>query len=260
MPMQDSFIDIRGCKVRMLRSGKGTPLVFLHGANGLPGWLPFMETLSKHHDVIVPEHPGFGQSDTPDWLDRAGDLAYFYLDLFKHLNLGKVHLVGTSLGGWIAAELAVRNDTVLASLTLVAPAGVRVKGTQMADIFLWSPEKMSRNLVHDPEMAARMMPVEMTEAQQMLVLKNRLTTARLAWQPRLHNPDLRKWLHRVSVPTQILWGAQDQLIPASYAQAWCDLIPSSRSTIFPSCGHLPHVEVTDLYCQTLTQFIREVTP
>lgn len=260
MPFQDTFINIRGCKVRMLRSGQGKPLVFLHGANGLPGWLPFMAQLSQHHDVIVPEHPGFGESDTPDWLDRTGDLALFYLDFFKHLGLNNVHLVGSSLGGWIAAELAVRNDTNLSSLTLVAPAGVRVKGSPMADIFLWSPEKMARNLVHDPELAARMMPGDMTQEQQMLVLKNRLTTARLAWQPRLHNPDLRKWLHRVSVPTQILWGSEDQLIPAAYAQAWCDLIPGSQSTVFPSCGHLPHVEMTDLYCKTLTQFIREVAP
>jgi pimeloyl-ACP methyl ester carboxylesterase len=219
-----------------------------------------MAQLSQHHDVIVPEHPGFGESDTPDWLDRTGDLALFYLDFFKHLGLNNVHLVGSSLGGWIAAELAVRNDTNLSSLTLVAPAGVRVKGSPMADIFLWSPEKMARNLVHDPELAARMMPGDMTQEQQMLVLKNRLTTARLAWQPRLHNPDLRKWLHRVSVPTQILWGSEDQLIPAAYAQAWCDLIPGSQSTVFPSCGHLPHVEMTDLYCKTLTQFIREVAP
>jgi len=260
MPFQDTFINIRGCKVRMLRSGQGKPLVFLHGANGVSGWLPFMAQLSQHHDVIVPEHPGFGESDTPDWLDRTGDLALFYLDFFKHLGLNNVHLVGSSLGGWIAAELAVRNDTNLSSLTLVAPAGVRVKGSPMADIFLWSPEKMARNLVHDPELAARMMPGDMTQEQQMLVLKNRLTTARLAWQPRLHNPDLRKWLHRVSVPTQILWGSEDQLIPAAYAQAWCDLIPGSQSTVFPSCGHLPHVEMTDLYCKTLTQFIREVTP
>ena len=260
MPFQDTFINIRGCKVRMLRAGQGKPLVFLHGANGVPGWLPFMAQLSQHHDVIVPEHPGFGESDTPDWLDRTGDLALFYLDFFKHLGLNNVHLVGTSLGGWIAAELAVRNDTNLSSLTLVAPAGVRVKGSPMADIFLWSPEKMARTLVHDPELAAQMMPGDMTQEQQMLVLKNRLTTARLAWQPRLHNPDLRKWLHRVSVPTQILWGSEDQLIPAAYAQAWCDLIPGSQSTVFPSCGHLPHVEMTDLYCKTLTQFIREVTP
>lgn len=260
MPFQDTFINIRGCKVRMLRAGQGKPLVFLHGANGVSGWLPFMAQLSQHHDVIVPEHPGFGESDTPDWLDRTGDLALFYLDFFKHLGLNNVHLVGTSLGGWIAAELAVRNDTNLSSLTLVAPAGVRVKGSPMADIFLWSPEKMARNLVHDPELAAQMMPGDMTQEQQMLVLKNRLTTARLAWQPRLHNPDLRKWLHRVSVPTQILWGSEDQLIPAAYAQAWCDLIPGSQSTVFPSCGHLPHVEMTDLYCKTLTQFIREVTP
>ena len=130
----------------MLRGGQGAPLLYLHGALGVYGWTPFMEQLSQRFDVIVPDHPGFGESDTPDWLDNVGDLAYFYLDVMQALRLTGVHLSGTSLGGWIAAEIAVRDCHPLKSLTLTAPAGIHVKGLSKGDFFMWSPEQFVRNL------------------------------------------------------------------------------------------------------------------
>src|SRR5437868_15273447 len=119
-------ISIRGCSIGLMRSGAGRPLLFLHGPGGAASWQPYMTDLAARHDVIVPEHPGFGQSDTPDWLDTISDLANFYLDFLDQLNLRNVDLVGHSLGGWIAAELAARNTNRLASLTLVAAAGIHV--------------------------------------------------------------------------------------------------------------------------------------
>src|SRR6185436_17134499 len=104
MPYAESMFTVRGTRIRVLRSGSGPPLIFLHGASGHVGWLPFLERLSQRFDVIAPEHPGFGQSDDPPWLDRPSDLAYFYLDLIGALKLDGVHLMGTSLGGWISAE------------------------------------------------------------------------------------------------------------------------------------------------------------
>ncbi len=103
MPSTVTTETIAGCKIRLMRGGTGAPLLFLHGAGGAPAWLPFMEALAGRYDVIVPEHPGFGESETPDWLDNVGDLAYFYLDLIDRFRLNGVHLVGGSLGGWIAA-------------------------------------------------------------------------------------------------------------------------------------------------------------
>src|SRR3979490_1377366 len=103
-----SNITVRDCNIALMRGGSGPPLVFLHGAGGASAWLPCMGALTEKFDVIVPEHPGFGASDTPDWLDTIHDLAYFYLDVLADLDLDRVHLVGVSLGGWIAAELAVR--------------------------------------------------------------------------------------------------------------------------------------------------------
>src|SRR5215468_11345894 len=123
-----STIELKGCNVALMRGGAGQPLLVLHGASGAGAWLPFMRSLADQFDVIVPEHPGFGQSDTPDWLDTIHDLAYFYLDVFDQLKIKGAHLVGNSLGGWLAAEIAVRNTAHLASVTLCNAAGLRVPG------------------------------------------------------------------------------------------------------------------------------------
>ena len=107
-------ISVRGCGVALRRAGTGRPLLYLHGASDAGQWLPFMDDLASRHDVIVPEHPGFGASDTPAWLDTIPDLANFCLDLIDQLDLEHVDLVGHDLGGWVAAELAVRNPAFLA--------------------------------------------------------------------------------------------------------------------------------------------------
>jgi len=250
----ESIETINGCRTRFMRKGSGQPLLFLHGAAGAGAWLPFMEELSNKYDVIVPEHPGFGGSDTPEWLDNIGDLAYFYLDVIDHLGLSGVHLVGTSLGGWVAAELATRDCSKIRTMTLVAPAGVHVKGVVKGDIFMWSPEETQRKLFHNQEIAAAI-PQPADDEQLMVVLKNRLMVAKLGWSPRMHNPDLRKWLHRVSVPTLIIWGDNDQVLPPAYGPAYRDLIPNSELDIIPECGHLPHVEKASEFTAKVTGFI-----
>lgn len=250
----ETVVTVDGCRIRTMRGGTGAPLLFLHGASGAAHWLPFMEALSEHFDVIVPEHPGFGGSEDPAWLKSVGDLAYFYLDMIEALELGPVHLVGTSLGGWIAAELAVRDPRALRTLTLVAPAGINVKGVARGDMFLWSPEETARNLFHDPAWAEKM-PQPANDDEMMVALKNRMTTAKLGWSPRMHNPDLPKWLHRVKAPTLILWGDDDRLLPADYGPAYRDLIPNASLEVISACGHLPHVEKSQEFTEKTLAFI-----
>jgi pimeloyl-ACP methyl ester carboxylesterase len=254
----ESFHEISGCRVRVMRSGVGAPLLFLHGARGATHWLPLMSRLAESFDVIVPEHPGYGGSDTPAWLDNVSDLAYFYLDFIKHLKLQSVRLVGTSLGGWIATEIAVRSTAALKSLVLIAPAGIHVKGVQKGDIFLWSPEETAYNLVYDPELAKQMLAVVPSDADIDVMLKNNFATAKLTWQPRLYNPHLYKWMHRIDVPTQVVWGNDDKVIPVPYAAQFQALIPGARLKIIEHCGHLPHVEKAREVFETIADF-EEVT-
>lgn len=250
-----SFEQIGACRVSVLRGGAGDPLLFLHGAAGAGRWLPFMKLLAEKFEVIVPEHPGFGLSETPPWLDNIGDLAYFYLDLIEALRLKNVHLLGNSLGGWIASEIAIRDQHPFRTLTLVAPAGIRVDGTPTADIFLWSREELTRNLFYNQNMAENMLNTPLSEEEQNIQLRNSITMAKLAWQPRLNDPDLKKWLHRIHLPTLIVWGDSDRLIPPAYGPAFQSLIPGSRLEVIPQCGHLPHIERTAEFVSAVGKFI-----
>jgi pimeloyl-ACP methyl ester carboxylesterase len=257
MAGQESFETINKCRTRLMRGGKGAPMIFLHGARGASAWLPFMDRLAETFELIVPEHPGFGGSDTPPWLDNIGDLAYFYLDLIDRLGLDGVHLVGTSLGGWIAAEIAVRDCHPLRTLTLSAPAGIHVKGVAKGDVFMWSAEETMKRLFHDPAWAEKALAHKAPEGEVMIQAKNRLTLAKLGWQPRLYNPDLYKWLHRIAVPTLILWGDDDQVIPPPYGPAFAGLIPGARLEVIEKCGHLPQIERADAFVAKITAFITE---
>jgi pimeloyl-ACP methyl ester carboxylesterase len=217
-----------------------------------------MADLAAQHDVIAPEHPGFGASDTPPWLDTIADLANFYLDLLDQLDLADVHLVGFDLGGWIAAEIAVRNTRRLASLTLVGAAGVHVPGVAQVDPFLRTDEQRIRDLFHDSACADDMVERAKQPEYEDIGLKNQTTTARLTWQPRGYDPQLAKWLHRIAVPKLIVWGANDRVLPTAYATAWGNLLGSASWFTVPNCGHLPHVEQPQVFVAALETFFDEL--
>lgn len=257
MAPRETFETIDGCKIRVVRDGKGPPLLYLHGAASPTMWAPYMEQLAQHFDVFAPDHPGYGVSDMPPWLDNVGDLAYFYLDALEALKLDKVHIVGASLGGWIAAEMGVRNCARIGRMTLVAPAGLQVKGAPNGDIFLWTPEQLVRNLFHDQSLAEKALAVPLTDEQLDIAARNRLTTARLAWQPRLHNPDLRKWLHRINVPVQIIWGDDDKVTPAAHGPEYAKLIPGAKLEMMPNCGHVVSMEKPAEFVAKVVAFARE---
>lgn len=242
---RSEFMEINGCRVEVLRGGQGEPLLFLHGAGGASAWAPYMDRLAEKFDVIVPSHPGFGRSDTPDWLDNMQDMAYFYLDYLDALDLESVHLVGNSLGGWLSAEIAVRTTERIETLTLVSPGGIHVKGVPKGDIFMWDNEERVRNTFYDQKMAEARLAVEPSPEDADIALKNLFTTAKLAWNPRFYNPDLYKWLHRIDVPTMIVWGDSDKIFPPAYGEAFNGMIPGSQLRIVPQCGHLPQQEKLD---------------
>ena len=258
MPHSTEMMTIDGAKIRVLRGGQegggAQPLVFLHGAGGHTGWMAFLEELSQRFAVYAPEHPGFGQSDDPPWLDGVGDLAYFYLDFLKALGLERVHLVGTSLGGWIAAEMAVRDTARLASLTLIGAVGITALGETIPDIFRMPVEENLRRFYADQERAARRVG-DVAKADMRLVAKNQATVTRLAYRPRFYNPDLGKWLHRVDVPTLLIWGAEDGLVPPAFGEAYRALIPGAKLVVLPATGHAPFDEQKDAFLAAFSELI-----
>jgi pimeloyl-ACP methyl ester carboxylesterase len=247
MTFKQSFVEVDGCRTNLRRAGSGEPLLFLHGASGAPAIMPFMEKLAQRFDVLVPEHPGYGLSDEPEWLDNIHDAAYFYLDFLKHLKLQGVTLVGSSMGGWMAMEMAVRDTSRIKALVLVSPAGITAPGVQPADIFLMPQEEVVRRLFYNQKLAEQRLAEPVTPEAIDISLKNRHTTARLAWEPRLHDPHLPKWLHRIDVPVKIVWGREDRILPVAFLDQYKRLLPQAEVHILENAGHLPHAEKPDQF-------------
>jgi pimeloyl-ACP methyl ester carboxylesterase len=237
-----NFTSVAGCKTCIRRGGQGRPLVLLHGAGGSGNLLALATTLADHADVILPDHPGFGESDLPEWLDTIHDAAYFHLDLLAALRVDKALVVGFSLGGWIALEMAVRSTARIGGLVLAGAAGLNCPEVRRGDIFMWEPAERIRAMIHDPALAERVLAMPLTPEQEGIAVKNEFATARLAWEPRFFDPHLHKWLHRIAVPTRIVWGQFDKVFPLPFGENLQRHIPGSMLEVIPACGHLPHVE------------------
>ena len=259
MQLQTSKVRISGVDVQVRRGGKGPPVLFFHGTEGVPQWLPFFDAVSDGCELIVPDHPGFGESDDPALIRSVPDLAMFYLDFMEELGLKGLHVVGHSLGGWLAAEIAVRDRSRLKSLTLIAAAGIRIPNLPPADFFIWDPKEVVRNSYCNQTFAEKILAAKPTDEEREQILKNRFAAAKYCWQPRLFNPDLEKWLHRVKVPALILWGREDGIFPPEYADLWSKRLPNAEKTVFDNCGHLPLVEKSDEVAARIRQFWRTVS-
>jgi pimeloyl-ACP methyl ester carboxylesterase len=231
-------------------------LLYLHGANGAAKVPAFLESFTNHFEVLVPEHPGFGESDIPDWLENIHDLAYFYSDFLNQRGLSKVNVIGSSIGGWLAMEMAIREPNRFSSMVLIGCAGIRLDGIPPGDIFQWDPATAVRNTFVDKKMVnfALSHPPEPATAQ-----KNRRTVERLAFDPRLHDPILHKWLYRIKCPVQLAWGDQDMIMPMAYGHAFAKLIPQSQLVVYPNCGHLPQMEQATEFTACSLKFMREAT-
>src|SRR6202030_2181199 len=144
--LSETSVVVQGVTLNLRRGGSGAKVLYLHGAQGMAGAEPALAALAERYEVLAPDHPGFGGSDAPDWLDDVPDLAFFYLDLIAALALGAGHVVGHALGGWIALEMAVRSTQAILSLTLASPAGIRVIGVPRADMFICTPDELARLL------------------------------------------------------------------------------------------------------------------
>jgi pimeloyl-ACP methyl ester carboxylesterase len=252
-----STVEIRGSKVMVHRAGSGPPLLYLHGIDGAPPARAVMDRLARDFHVLLPEHPGFGLSDTPAWLDTIHDLAYFYLDLLHALELRDVHVAGHNLGGWIALEIAVRTIERLRTLTLIGSAGIHVKGVAKGDLFMRAPDIVLRSMFADPSRADPILARTPTRAEEDILIKNRFAVARVGWHPPLFDPHLAKWLHRLALPVHIVWGDTDRIFPIDYAHEFHRLIPGSRMTVLPACGHAAHIEKPEALAAAIAAFVTE---
>jgi pimeloyl-ACP methyl ester carboxylesterase len=250
-------------KVQVRRGGTGAPVVYLHSATGEGEGLLLLDLLAERFDVVAPMFPGFGESEGIEQVDDMEDATFHLLDVLDRLDLEAPALVGASLGGWMAAELATRYPERVSSLVLVNPAGLSIPGAEIKDIFGRNPWELSSDLFADQAhpMAQMMNAMEHLDPDVLTfemvkpMYQTLAATARLGWDPYLHNPKLRKRLHRVTAPTLVVRGAHDTLIPAAHAAAYAEEIPGARLVEIADAAHLAMIERPDEVAEQIAGFV-----
>ena len=252
-----SAIAVNGIRIEMIERGRGRPLLFLHPGIGIEADAPVLDALAARARVLAPTHPGFGRSEAPKSFDSVDDLAYFYLDLIDQLALDDLAVVGVSLGGWIAAEIAVKSTARMSHLVLANPVGIKVGGREqrdIADIFAVTESEFLELAFCDPKAGKRDYK-SMPDADVQVASRNREATARYAWSPYMHDPKLKGRLHRIRIPTLLLWGMNDRVLSEPYGRAYCAAVPGARFKPIERAGHFPHLEQPQAFADAVLAFI-----
>ncbi len=256
---RERVLTVDGARIRYCEGGSGPPLIALHSIEGHLGWLPLYDELARDFTVYAPIHPGYAGSERPPWLESLIDLSRFYLWIIQELGIGKATLLGHSLGGWIAAEMAVMSPAIVDRLILISPVGVRPREGEITDIFLHGAEGARRLAFFDTKQVAdyellfgRKSSPEEREAQVI----NREAAIRYCWKPYMHDPALPYLLPRLrDKPTLIVWGRNDQIVPVECADLYHAAIKGSHREIIDRAGHFPHLEQPVEFMRILRGFL-----
>jgi len=250
----------RGAQIRVLEAGSGAPLVFLHGAGGLFADNPFLDRLAERYHVYAPELPGYGESTGENLLDDMLDFALHGWDVVAALGLRRPHLVGHSMGGMIATEMACIAPNDLAKLVLVNAAGLWIPEHPIADLFAMLPFEFANLLFHDPVAGAALLTggfdFSNLEAIRDFYIANarRMGMASKILFP-IPNRGVSKRLYRITAETLVLWGKSDKLIPPVYAEKWKELIAGARLVVIEEAGHMLPYEQPAAFASAVSKFL-----
>lgn len=261
----DGRAEINGVDLEIVERGAGRPILFLHPGHPsgrLDPKAPVLDLLAQSARVVAPTHPGFGDTPAPRHLTTIDDLAYLYLDLLEAMALRSVVLVGVSLGGWIAAEMAVKSTERISSLVLANAVGIRpgARDTrEIADIYAVTDKQLAGLVYAEPQrMAAD--PKTLSESELIAMARSRESTGRYAWSPYMHDPKLLSRLHRINVPALVLWGAADRVVSQDYGRAYAAAIPRANFAVIEGAGHFPHLERPEEFAARVLAFTSETAP
>ncbi len=258
MKPKTEFVRVRGRKTQLTWGGNGPPLLYLHSAGGETEWMPFHESLAEHFTLYVPAHPGFALSEGLDSIHDIADMAWHYVDLHQELGLPEpTPVVGFSLGAWLALEVAILRPRLYSRLVLTAAAGIRLENAPLGELFVEDFSELRDLLFFDPDcpLASLALPTDFDDPRMLLLLRAREATARVAWNPYLHNPKLGDHLFRVGQPALVLWGRHDRLIPLANGEHLAEQLPQATLKVFENCGHMVPFEVPDDFAAESLKFL-----
>lgn len=270
--MSERIIEVNKRNVQVLENGSGHPLLYLHGFADVhsvkKSWLPFHERLAEHARVIAPAHPGCAQSDEDKDIDTVEDVVFHYLEVLDALKLSQFDLVGSCVGGWIAAEIAVRHPERIRKLVLIGAAGLFVQGALIGDVFMNAQPEYGSSYASLRELlfasanqpnALDMFPDGKGEIDdevrryQMLRLSSRIGFK----PPYFYNHSLRNRLHRITSPTLVIWGEHDHMVQRVHGETYAERIPDAKLTIIPGAGHSGHIEKPNEAAKLIREFLEK---
>jgi pimeloyl-ACP methyl ester carboxylesterase len=253
-----STVNVAGIDIEIWRHGAGRPVLFLHPGDGLDDSRAMLEDLARRFDVIAPSHPGFGRSSLPRSFRTVDDLAYFYLDFVEQQKLENFVLVGVSFGAWIAAELAIKSSSRLAGLVLADAVGAKFEGPkvrEIADLFS-VPQYEQQQYLYEAAARRRKNFAELSDETLVRLARNFESFALFGWSPTLHDPRLAGRLHRIDVPTLVLWGASDRVVSPDYGRAFAKRIAGAEFKLIEQAGHYAHVEQPAAFVDAVNRFAK----
>ena len=252
-------LTVQGIPLEVIRKGSGRPLLILHGGGGIEATAPYLDQLAEQVEVIAPSHPGFGRSPLPDRFESIADLAYLYLDLLRTLDRPDAILMGYSMGGWVAAEIAVRCTHHFSQLILVDPVGIKVGDRETRDIpdIFAMPFEQLQGLLYSDQSRPPLDLQALSDEELTIYFRNREALALYAWEPYMHHPSLRERLHRVDRPTLVIWGEGDGLVSRAYVEAYQAAIPGAQLAVIPQAGHRPYLEQPEIFVEHVRTFLRQ---
>ena len=249
--------------IKVSEGGSGnTNLVYLQGINNFHDWPPFLDDLAQDFHIYVPAHPGISESSGLEHIDDLWDLVLFYEELITFLGIKTTVIIGHSYGGMLAAEIAASFNTIVSQLILVSPLGLWLDKKPIPDFFMMTPSERSQLLWNNPESAIAKSWIDAPEDQAAKIesdlenTKTLMAIGKFCWP--IPDKGLKKRIHRITMPTQLIWGDSDGIVPLEYGSLFNELISCSRLHVINKCGHIPQLECREEFVQIAQEFLKSV--
>jgi pimeloyl-ACP methyl ester carboxylesterase len=254
----EETVKVAGADLTMIKGGSGKPLLMLHDELGFPGWMTWNETLAHDRTLVIPLQPGYGKSPKQAWIRSYRDLGGFYSQAIRELRLDPIDVIAFSAGGFAAAEMAAADPRLFSKMVLVAPMGIKPEQGEIMDIFPVTIRTHLRATVADPYNTPEFLKIyggEMTPEQFELFEDARAEAARIGWEPYMHNPSLPHLLHGLNLPTLLVWGTADKVVPRGCIDLYQKSVAGAQLVEIAGAGHRPEIENSAAFERAVTKFL-----
>lgn len=254
----EETVRVADSELVLLRGGSGKPLLILHDELGYPGWMGWNEALAQERTLLIALQPGFGRTPRIDWIRSYRDLAGFYSQVLRAQRLEPIDAIGFSAGGFIAAEMAAADPDIFSHMVLVAPMGIKPAEGEILDFFALTVIRHLLATVEDPTNTpeyGRIYGGQMTPERFEAFEDARSETARIGWEPFMHNPSLPYLLRGAKTPTLLIWGTRDRVVPRGCIDAYRAAIAGARVVEIEGAGHRPEIENPSAFERALRKFL-----